>query len=68
MPSYTAPVRDMQFIVSTEPPEGVSTPGWGDSRTGGTYEESIIGLHRNPIFVSGRFDLRRVSAVAVLNQ
>ena len=61
-------VRDMQFIFSTEPPEGVSTPGWGDSRTGGTYEESIIGLHRNPIFVSGRFDLRRVSAVAVLNQ
>jgi hypothetical protein len=61
-------VRDMQFVFSPEPPGGIATPGWGDTRTGGTFEESIIGLHRNPIFVSGRFELRRVSAVAVLNQ
>ncbi len=61
-------VRDMQFVFSAAPPGGSPTPGWGDTRTGGTFEESIIGLHRNPIFVSGRFQLRRVSAVAVLNQ
>jgi hypothetical protein len=61
-------VRDMQFVFSPEPPDGVAQPGWGDSRVGGTFEEAIVGLHRNPIFVSGRFELRRVSAVAVLNQ
>lgn len=61
-------VRDMQFTFSAEPPEGSSGLGWGDTRVGGTFRESIVGLHRNPIFISGRFQLRRVSAVAVLNQ
>jgi hypothetical protein len=61
-------VRDMQFVFSPTPPGGIAVPGWGDSRVGGTFEEAIVGLHRNPIFVSGRFELRRVSAVAVLNQ
>lgn len=61
-------VRDMQFVFSASPPEANPLPGWGDTRIGGTFEEAIVGLHRNPIFVSGRFELRRVSAVAVLNQ
>jgi hypothetical protein len=61
-------VRDMQFVFASEAPEDNPSPGWGDSRLGGRFEESIVGLHRNPIFVSGRFELRRVSAVTVLNQ
>ncbi len=63
-------VRDMQFVFTVQDPKrGARTgPGWGETRVGGTYQESISGLHRNPIFVSGRFELRRVSAVAVLNQ
>lgn len=61
-------VRDIQFVFSDGPPENDPSPGWGDNRLGGTFEESIVGLHRNPIFVSGRFELRRVSAVPVLNQ
>jgi hypothetical protein len=61
-------VRDMQFVFAVEDPSPVESSGWGSSRVGGTFRESIIGLHRNPIFVSGRFELRRVSAVAVLNQ
>lgn len=62
-------VRDMQFVFTVNPPAGETpSPGWGDTRVGGVFEESIVGLHRNPIFVSGRFELRRVSAVPVLNQ
>lgn len=63
-------VRDMQFVFTPDDPRrGPNTgPGWGETRVGGVFEESIIGLHRNPIFVSGRFELRRVSAVPVLNQ
>ena len=35
---------------------------------GGTFTETITGLHRNPIFASGTFRLRRASTVTVLNQ
>jgi hypothetical protein len=63
-------VREMQFAFSVDDPvSGQSTgPGWGETRVAGLFEESIVGLHRNPIFVSGRFELRRISAVSVLNQ
>lgn len=61
-------VRDMQFVFAPQPPADDPAPGWGDTRVGGDFAESIVGLHRNPIFVSGRFELRRVSAVPVLNQ
>jgi hypothetical protein len=61
-------VRDMQFVFAATDPQGGSRPGWGDSRLAGRFEESIVGLHRNAIFTSGSFELRRVSAVAVLNQ
>lgn len=60
--------RDMRLIFTTEDPLGREPPGWGDSILGGTFEGAISGLHRNTIFTSGVFRLRRVSAVPVLNQ
>ena len=60
------------LLVGFDGTEGAESPGLRtlvcDTRVGGVFEESIVGLHRNPIFVSGRFELRRVSAVPVLNQ
>jgi len=61
-------VRNIHFAFSVEDPSGGTVPGWGDSMVGGAFTESITGLHKNPIFTSGRFRLRRVSAVPVLNQ
>lgn len=61
-------VRNVRFAFVAADPSGGSTPGWGDSLVGGTFSESITGLHKNPIFTSGQFRLRRVSAVPVLNQ
>lgn len=60
--------RDMRFIFTSEDPIGREPPGWGDSILGGVYEGSLSGLHRNTIFTSGIFRLRRISAVPVLNQ
>lgn len=60
--------RDMRFIFTSEDPIGRQPPGWGDSIVGGVFEGSISGLHRNTIFTSGIFRLRRVSAIPVLNQ
>ncbi len=40
----------------------------GDAATlGGTYSETLTGLHRLPLYTSGSFELRRVSDVGVLN-
>ena len=42
-------------------------PDWGYGEMGGSYRETITGLHRNPIRVSGYFTLKRVSDIAELN-
>jgi hypothetical protein len=57
------------FILNFEasPPPGEARPGWGDRLVGGTYAETLTGLHKLPISVGGRFELTRVSEVAVLN-
>lgn len=61
-------VRNMQLVFTADDPRGDNAPGWGDSTVGGTFSETITGLHRNPIFTSGTFRLRRASTVTVLNQ
>jgi hypothetical protein len=61
-------VRNMRMTFTSEDPSGANLPGWGDSVVGGVFAESITGLHKNAIFTSGQFRLRRVSAVSVLNQ
>lgn len=61
-------VRNLSFRFVAEDPEGRNPPGWGDTLVGGDFTESITGLHKNPIFLSGQFRLRRASAVTVLNQ
>ncbi len=42
-------------------------PGWGDSEAGGTYAETITGLHASAINIAGIFLLRRVSEITELN-
>jgi hypothetical protein len=61
-------VREMRLTLTQDDPLGRTPPGWGETIVGGMFEESISGLHRNTIFTSGQFRMRRVSAVPVLNQ
>jgi hypothetical protein len=56
---------DLQF--ESQPPPGSAATGWGDSTLGGKYFEVLEGLHREPIRVSGRFEMRRVSLISTLN-
>jgi hypothetical protein len=54
--------RSCQFTFTTVPPvDNVSGTGWGASVIGGYYQETISGLHRKPLQVSGYFELRRAS-------
>jgi hypothetical protein len=59
--------RSFTFSFASDPPAGQSPAGWGEMFLGGDYTETLTGLHRNPIQVAGRFDLRRVSNVPELN-
>ncbi|MDY7095068.1 MAG: hypothetical protein SX243_19000 [Acidobacteriota bacterium] len=65
-----AVTRSMVFEFAASDPDvrGGVEPDLGDSFMAGTFRETLSGLHRNDIFVSGTFRLRRVAATPVLNQ
>lgn len=56
--------RSLAFTFTAEPPDGSSVTGWGVSVYGGTYTETIEGVHKNPLVVGGTFTLRRISEIA----
>ena len=57
--SYTIS-RQIALQFQTTDPEQLRLSGWGDSVVGGVYSETITGLHRNPVKVSGTFRLTKV--------
>lgn len=66
--SYTV-TRTCTFTFTAAPPAGSTvSSGWGSSVLGGTYSESISGVHKTPITVSGTFELNRASEIGTLTQ
>ena len=55
----------MQFTAVD--PEHLQLAGWGSSQLGGTYRETIIGLHKSRLYLEGTFRLHLASNVALLN-
>jgi hypothetical protein len=53
--------RTLSFTFSPTPLPTSSPLGWGSTVLGGTYAETITGVHKDPLTVSGTFELRRVS-------
>lgn len=64
--SYTI-TRTVTLNFTAAPPDGSTVNGWGTTVYGGTYTETITGLSRQPLTVSGGFGLRRVTEVADLD-
>ncbi|MEM7049880.1 MAG: hypothetical protein AAF604_09475 [Acidobacteriota bacterium] len=60
--------RRMTFEFASTEPFDREVPEWGSELMGGTYRETLSGLHRNDIAVEGTFLLRRASARALLNE
>jgi hypothetical protein len=60
--------RSLSLEFTATDPVGLNPPGWGETELGGTYRETITGIHRSAIQVSGNFRLVRVSPAAALNQ
>jgi hypothetical protein len=64
--SYSV-TRQLLLQLTSSPPGGPAVPDYGYNELGGSYSETITGLHKNPIRVSGNFRLTRVSQIAELN-
>jgi len=64
--SFTT-TRSIRLDFAASPPDGPAVPDFGYDEMGGTYRESITGIHKNIIYVSGTFRLSRVSRIAELN-
>jgi hypothetical protein len=60
-------MRQVTLQFTAQPPDGLALAGWGDTQLGGTYQETIAGVHQRPIYVGGFFRLQKASAVASLN-
>jgi hypothetical protein len=60
--------RACTFNFTGSPPAGSGvTSGWGSTVIGGTYVETITGIHKQPLQVSGNFELRRASEISTLS-
>lgn len=54
-------------VVFDFTPIGSGVPGFGVDGLDGTYRETVSGLHKVPLLVSGTFTLQRISSTGVLN-
>jgi hypothetical protein len=69
MESYRV-IRQMSLVFSDTDPGCAgcpAPPGWGATLMGGTYGERVDGVHRNPIYSAGTFEIRKVIDVTELN-
>jgi hypothetical protein len=66
MESYTT-TRQIELAPSATPPDGPAVPDYGYNALGGAYRETITGIHKSAIRISGTFRLSRVSSIAQLN-
>jgi len=65
--SFTV-TRNISLEFGGSDPLGLNPPAWGDRELGGTYRETLTGLHRSGVNVSGTFRLVKVVGAAELNQ
>ena len=54
-------------FAATDPGGGVAVADYGYNHIAGVYRETVTGLHREPIRVSGVFRLKRIAEIGDLN-
>jgi hypothetical protein len=64
--SFTT-TRQIELEPQAAPPDEPAVPDYGYNVIGGAYRETITGIHKRVIRVSGTFRLSRVSLIPELN-
>ena len=59
--------RQFGFDFTASPPDGPAAPDFGYNEMGGNYHETVTGIHKDAIYLSGSFRLSRVSLISQLN-
>jgi hypothetical protein len=59
--------RTCQFTFTSSSPDGNYVAGWGTTMFGGTYLESISGMHKQVLQVRGTFRMQRLSEIAAID-
>lgn len=60
--------RQIELTLTPTDPTQFSSADYGYTVVGGTYRETITGLHKDSLVTSGTFRLTRVANIGVLNQ
>ena len=58
--------RVLSFSFATTAPPNSSSIGWGSTVLGGTFSETVTGIHKAALTVSGTFELRRISEIGAI--
>jgi len=58
--------RSFAIVIKNSNKEKIANPTKGDTKLSGIYTETIIGLHKAPLKVSGTINLNRVSQIDIL--
>ncbi|MCC5835207.1 MAG: hypothetical protein JJU20_10770 [Opitutales bacterium] len=64
--SYTVN-RTCDFTFTSSPPDGSTITGWGNTILGGIYTETLTGLNRQSLHVSGTFTMARISEIGEID-
>jgi len=59
--------RTFTLTFHATPPLGVVSAGYGERVLAGEYTETLQGLHKEDIYVAGRFELARLLQISTLN-
>lgn len=58
--------RTVNFEFLAIPPAGTPALGWGSTVLGGNYTETVSGLHKQPVQLTGSFRFRRISEIGAI--
>jgi hypothetical protein len=60
-------IRQIALQFTSQDPNNLTMPGWGDNQLGGIYSEAITGLHNSTLHVQGTFRIQQACRIDVLN-
>jgi hypothetical protein len=60
--------RNLSLTFTADPPGAAPGTGWGGNAIGGTYTETLTGLSKNPVTITGTFRLQKASSISTLTQ
>jgi hypothetical protein len=59
--------RRIELEFTADDPDRLAVAGWGDNQLGGSYRETVTGLHTRTLYAAGTFRLTQISQIGVLN-